>query len=78
MELSEIFAGVGSSSVGLGAIVWYAKNRFLKFDKKISHMANELREATAENNLQKDQIERLREDIREMRRDYRDLKNKLL
>jgi len=76
--MEEILTGLGGTSVGLGAVIWYAKNRFLKFDKKIGHMAQELRDATAENNLQKDQIQRLRDEIKEMRQDYRDLKNKVL
>jgi len=40
-------------------------------------MAHELRDATAENNLQRDQINRLREEIKEVKQELRDLRKKL-
>ncbi len=69
--------GLGSSGVVLGGVVWYAKNRFIKFDKKIGHMAQEVRDATAENNLQKEQITRLRDELKEVKQELRDLIRKL-
>lgn len=75
--MEELLTGLGGSGIGVGAIIWYAKNRFIKFDKKIGQMAHELRDATAENNLQKDQINRLREEIKEVKQELRDLRKKL-
>jgi len=74
--MEELLTGLGGGSVGLGALVWYAKARFIKFDKKINGMSQELRKATEDNNLQKDQIERLREENKDIRQELRDIRKK--
>ena len=74
--MEELLTGLGGGSVGIGAVVWYAKSRLMKFDKKISSMNQELKDATAENNFQKDQIDRVREDMKDIKQELRDIRKK--
>lgn len=61
--MEELLTGLGGGSIGLGVIVWYAKARFLKFDKKIGSMKDEIITATKDNHLQEEQIKTMNKEI---------------
>lgn len=61
--MEELLTGLGGGSIGLGVIVWYAKSRFLKFDKKIASMKDEIITATKDNHLQEEQIKTISKEI---------------
>ena len=61
--MEELLRGLGGGSIGIGAIVWYAKARFLKFDKKIASMKDEIITATKDNHLQEEQIKTISKEI---------------
>ena len=61
--MEELLTGLGGGSVGIGAIVWYAKAQFTKFEKKISDMKKEIVEATRDNHLQENQINNMQKEI---------------
>jgi hypothetical protein len=60
----EELLGLGGGSVGLGAIIWYAKTQFIKFDKRISTMKQDITEATKDNHIQEEQIKVLKEELK--------------
>jgi hypothetical protein len=60
----EELLGLGGGSVGLGAIIWYAKTQFIKFDKRISTMKQDIAEATKDNHIQEEQIKVLKEELK--------------
>ena len=66
--MEELLTGLGGGSVGIGAIVWYAKARFMKFDQKISSMKKEIVTATKDNHLQEEQIKTMQKDIDYLKR----------
>ena len=66
--MEELLTGLGGGSVGLGAIVWYAKTRFMKFDEKISSMKKEINASTKDNHIQEEQIKTMREEITYIKR----------
>lgn len=66
--MEELLTGLGGGSVGLGAIVWYAKARFMKFDSKISSMKTEIVAATKDNHIQEEQIKTMQKDIDYLKR----------
>ena len=72
--MEELLTGLGGGGIGLGAIIWYAKTRFIKFDKKISDMKKEIQQSTSDNDLQKEQISKLKEENKDIRQQLRDLR----
>jgi len=61
--MEELLTGLGGGGVGIGVIIWYAKTQFVKFDKKIASMKEELISATKDNHLQEDQIKKIDKEI---------------
>jgi hypothetical protein len=68
--MEELLTGLGGGSVGIGAIVWYAKAQFTKFEKKIASMKSEIIEATKDNHIQEEQIKTMQKEIDYMRRKF--------
>jgi len=68
--MEELLTGLGGGSVGIGAIVWYAKAQFTKFEKKIASMKSEIVEATKDNHIQEEQIKTMQKEIDYMRRKF--------
>jgi len=69
--MDDITSATGISSAAslstIGAVVWYIKNRILKYEKSNAQVLKELREATSDNKVQSDQIARLQDEVKELR-----------
>ena len=61
--MEELLTGLGGGSIGLGAVVWYAKAQVTKFDKRIATMKKDLSEATKDNHIQEEQITVLKAEV---------------
>lgn len=61
--MEELLTGLGGGSVGIGAVIWYAKTQFIKFDKRISNMKSKIDEATKDNHIQEVQIKQMEQQI---------------
>ena len=73
--MEELLTGLGSGGIGVGAVIWYAKTRIIKYDKKMASMSASLTQEKLDNQLQKEQIETLKQSILRIEKDLRDLRN---
>jgi hypothetical protein len=74
--MEEILTGLGGGGIGVGAIIWYVKTRIIKYDKKMVEMSASLTQEKLDNQLQKEQIETLKQSIIRIEKDLRDLRNR--
>lgn len=66
--MEELFGALGIGGSSIGVMLWYIKNRILKYERKIDQMEKVISEERAENKLQKEQIKELKQDLRDVKR----------
>ena len=66
--MEELFGALGIGGSSVGVMLWYIKNRILKYERKIDQMEKVISEERAENKLQKEQIKELKQDLRDVKR----------
>jgi len=66
--VEELFGALGIGGSSVGVMLWYIKNRILKYERKIDQMEKVISEERAENKLQKEQIKELKQDLRDVKR----------
>jgi len=66
--MEELFGALGIGGSSVGVMLYYIKNRILKYERKIDAMEKQLQEERTENKLQKEQIKELKEDFRDLKK----------
>lgn len=68
IKMEELFGALGIGGSSVGVMLYYIKNRILKYERKIDAMEKQLNDERSENKLQKEQIKELKEDFRDLKK----------
>jgi hypothetical protein len=66
--MEELLGALGISGPVLGSVIWYVKSRIVKNEKRMDRYEDKLKTTLTADEVQKMQINKLEEEVRELRK----------